>query len=275
MRGLEANDAPLACLAVKIADLSSYLERHAHGPGWAEVSDIYHDAIVIIRGKCSSTANSIFHLASVHTAARRILARDTLLQGMAIEVKFPNLAEAEFDEQMACEGLVSLHDPPLLEDNGHDILEVEEEDGETITPERIFETDRYTTQYIATSGRPLHLEAESGLREIRDQFRLSATEIEEVIGSFQNFIATAPSDLFLKPIPKKNRYAGAISRGSDQIREILSDIAQRLAAVVYNEAVTERTNSAIKRISWPFRLRMQSEVLLSRLTIARHGSVEP
>jgi hypothetical protein len=71
------------------------------------------------------------------------------------------------------------------------------------------------------------------------------------------------------------RYAWGISRDNDQIREILVDIAQRLEAVVCNEAVTERTNSAMKRLFSPFRLRMQSDVLLSRLTIARHGSVEP
>jgi hypothetical protein len=67
--------------------------------------------------------------------------------------------------------------------------------GETITPERMFERDIYTDQDAAYSELPLRLEAEAGLREILDQFRLSATEIDEVIGSFQNFITAAPTDL--------------------------------------------------------------------------------
>jgi hypothetical protein len=87
------------------------------------VSDIHHDAIAIIRHKCLSTSNSIFHLAFVLTPAR-----ETLLQGIVTEAECPDLAEAEFDEHIADHGLVSFHDPPPLEDNGHDSLEAEEED---------------------------------------------------------------------------------------------------------------------------------------------------
>jgi hypothetical protein len=178
MRVFEADDAPLACLTPEIADLSSYLERHAHRPSCAEVSDIYHDTIPMIRRKCLSTTNSISRLACVLTPARRILARDTLLQGTVTEVESPDLAEAEFDEDIACDGLVSLHDPPPLKDDGQHILEAEEEDGEKITPERMFKADIYADQDTAYSQCPVHLEAEAGLREILDQFRLSATEID-------------------------------------------------------------------------------------------------
>jgi hypothetical protein len=155
------------------------------------------------------------------------------------EVESPDLAEAEFDKHIACDGLVSLQDPPPLENKGQEILEAEEEDGETITPERMFETNIYADQDTAYSGCLLHLETEAGLREILDQFRLNATEIDEVIGTFQNFVGGAPTDLFLNPIPKKNRYVWAIPRDNDHIHEILSYIAQRLEALVCNEAVTE------------------------------------
>jgi hypothetical protein len=102
---------------------------------------------------------------------------------------------------------------------------------------------------------PLYLEAEAGLRQILDQFQLSAAEIDEAVGSFHNFIA-APTDRFFKAIPKKNRYAWAVSHDNEQT----------------HETVTERMNSTMKPTLSPFRLRMGPDVLLSRLTIERRGN---
>jgi hypothetical protein len=63
----------------------------------------------------------------------------------------------------------------------------------------------------ASSEHPLHLETEAGLREILDQFGLNPTEIDEVLGNFQNFLVVASTDLFLKPISKANRYMWAMA----------------------------------------------------------------
>jgi hypothetical protein len=42
-----------------------------------------------------------------------------------------------------------------------------------------------------------------------------------------------------------------------------------------NEAVSERTNGSMRRLLAPFRLKMGRDVLLSRLTIAKHAGAEP
>jgi hypothetical protein len=153
-------------------------------------------------------------------------------------------------------------------------VKTEEEDEETMSPEMFVDTDVSEDEDAASSERPLHLEAETGLREVLDQFGSSLTEIDEVLGSFQNFLVVAPTDRFLKPIPKANRYAWAMAGDSEQIHEILADVVQRLEALVCSEAVTERTNSVMKRMLSPLRLKMGPDVLLSRLTIAWHGNVE-
>jgi hypothetical protein len=95
--------------------------------------------------------------------------------------------------------------------------------------------------------------------------------VETAIGAFQEFITASPADLFLKPIRGKNRYSWAVCchrSGWD----ILGDIALRIETLVCNEAVSERTNSAMRRVLAPFRLRMGHDALLSRLTIAKHVS---
>jgi hypothetical protein len=121
------------------------------------------------------------------------------------------MAETEFDEHLTCQGFISNHDSPPGGKDEQDILETEEEDDETMSHEMLVDTDICEDEDAASSERPLHLEAEAGLREIPDQFGLSPTEIDEILGSFQNFLVVAPTDLFLKPIPKANIYAWTIA----------------------------------------------------------------
>jgi hypothetical protein len=61
----EPNNASFACVVPEITDLSAFRERHAHTPNCAEMSNIFMDAIVIIRGNCLCRVNSVFHLADV------------------------------------------------------------------------------------------------------------------------------------------------------------------------------------------------------------------
>jgi hypothetical protein len=281
MRVFEADDAPLACVVPEITDLLSSLQHYSHSSRCQELEDIYMDAISIIRRKCLMTVNFIFHLAYVLTPAGRTMARNILLERTVTEIESPEKIEEEIEDHMTCAGLTSRYDKISSDEEDQDMLETEEEDTEKIPLESMAETDIFEDDDDENAGdttsseRPLHHEAEEGLREILLQFRLDEGVIDEVIGSFQNFITVAPTDLFIKPIPKKNRYAWGVSQDNEQVHETLSDIAQRLEAMVCNEAVTERTNSTMKRILSPFRLRMSSDILLSRLTIARHGNIEP
>jgi hypothetical protein len=189
-------------------------------------------------------------------------------------VESADMAEIEFDKHLTCQWLLSNHGSPPGGRDNQDILETEEEDEGTMSPEMLVDTDISEDEDAASSERPLHLEAEAGLREILNQFGLSPTEIHEVLGSFQNFLVVAPTDLFLKPISKANRSGWVLAGDSEEIHEILADVAQRLEALICNEAVTESINSAMKRMLSPFRLKMGPDALLSRLTIARHGNVE-
>jgi hypothetical protein len=212
IRVFEAIDAPPVSVVPEIVDLSSYLERQTHLPGCAQVSRIYLDAIAIIRAKFLWTANSVLHLADVVRSARRILARNFLLRLTATEFESPEFTETKFDDHMACEGVTSPHDPPPFSDHGPNILETEEEDGEMIPPQRMFDTDISADQDAVYSQRLLHFEASTDLREISNQFRLNMTEHDKIIGSFQNFTAVTPTDLLLKPIPKKSTSTGSIAR---------------------------------------------------------------
>lgn len=125
--------------------------------------------------------------------------------------------------------------------------------------------------------------AELGLKEILHQFSvrydgtngefyISPQQAEDAIAAFQKYANAASSDLAMKGNPETNRYPwGYASSGRDGWR-VLTDIARRLEALVGNEAVSERTNSAMKRLLAPFRLKMGHGILISRLTLARHGA---
>jgi antitoxin component HigA of HigAB toxin-antitoxin module len=203
------------------------------------------------------------------------------------EIESTQLAEEKFNIHMISVGLASPDDSPLFGKDDQDILETEEEeeekekDGETITPELMVGVDISVDEDAVSHERSLYLEAEAeaeaeaGLREILDQFRLNAAEIDEIIGSFQNFIVATQQIFFFffEADSQKNRYVWAISHDNEQIHEILSDVDQRLEDLMCNEFVTERTNSTMKRMLSPFRLRMSPDVLLPQLTIASHGNV--
>jgi hypothetical protein len=146
-------------------------------------------------------------------------------------------------------------------------------------------------EFLVRDGSSRHLptlfaHAEMGLREILDQFSvgyggphsgcyISPEQVQETLAAFQEFVATAPSDLALKGNFTTNRFPWGILSPPSEGWGILTDIALRIEALVCNEAVSERTNSAMKRLLAPFRLKMGRGVLLSRLTLARHGGVPP
>ena len=97
-------------------------------------------------------------------------------------MKASDAVEAEFADHMECQGLVSDHDSPRSDADEQDILAIEKEDGETMPLERTTE-DLSSGEGDPPCQRPLHLEAEAGLREILDEFQLSEDLIDEIIGS--------------------------------------------------------------------------------------------
>jgi hypothetical protein len=132
-------------------------------------------------------------------------------------------------------------------------------------------------------GPPLYAQAESGLVEILQQYSrehspesadcyITTEEADDALAAFQDFCNTAKSDLRLKGNYETNRYNWTTTASLGDGGSVLRDIARRLEVLVCNEAVSERTNSAMKRLLAPFRLKMGRDVLLSRLTLARHGT---
>jgi hypothetical protein len=115
-------------------------------------------------------------------------------------------------------------------------------------------------------------QAEQGLKEILVQYQIpEPSETEEIIGIFQYYVTASPADLRLKPIPDKNRYAWGVMKAEEGPWAVLADIALPVETLVCNEAVSERTNGTMRRLLAPLRLKMGRDILLSRLTIFRHG----
>jgi hypothetical protein len=75
-----------------------------------------------------------------------------------------------------------------------------------------------------------------------------------MVGLVQGFVSKASPDTY--------RYPWAPGYDDNGTGETLSDIALRFDVVVCNEAVSKRTNAAIKRGLSLFRLRMRRDVLL-------------
>jgi hypothetical protein len=116
-----------------------------------DVPDTGPDAIAIVRCKCLFTANSIFHLASVLSAARRTLVRETFLRRTVTDVESSEVAKAEFHTHMASQGLGLHHDLPPMDRGDQSILEAETENAETIPAETMVDTDISTDENGASS----------------------------------------------------------------------------------------------------------------------------
>jgi hypothetical protein len=169
-----------------------------------------------------------------------------------------------------CHGLWSSKDDDS--ESEEDVLS--EQEGEQTEPSTSLD-DKYPDDDDASAGevgKMLAHQAEAGLKEILRQYKVDTEDFQRVIGRFQGFLVEAPSDLPMKPIPKKDRYPWAVVGKIDAEWGILADIAMRFEALVCNEAVSERTNGMMRRFLCPFRLRMGRKTLLSRLTVAKHGS---
>jgi hypothetical protein len=78
-------------------------------------------------------------------------------------------------------------------------------------------------------------------------------------------------DLDMKPIDDNKRYPWVIVHQRRDGWEILADIALRLEAFVWNEAIFERTNGMMRRILAPSSLRIGRKILLSRMMMAKHN----
>jgi hypothetical protein len=119
-----------------------------------------------------------------------------------------------------------------------------------------------------------YTEAEANLREVLGQYQLSQKGADQTVGLSEGFVSQRLTDLALSIIPSANRRASAWGYHDNGRSETLSDMVLWCEAVVCNEAVSERTNSAMKRMLLPVHLRMSRDIQLFWLTISRHEGRE-
>jgi hypothetical protein len=282
VRDFEADHANCAEVYPKIKELLKYLESHALAfdrPDWREM---YSECASILLQRTLGTSNHFFQLAYVLTPSGRNDVRTASLHQIMeesppleqirelVDLEVHNLAESvglfqegispgtedDDDEPIPPQMLLDeLSDPPLPEEFEEDVNDPEQT------------TVVWPAVSIQTTT--LGADAELGLRQVLAQYHVSPDELQDTIGAFQAFVSVAANDLFMKPIPGIDRYSWAVACHQSEWK-ILADIALRIEALVCNEAVSERTNSAMRRVLAPFRLKMGHDALLSRLTIAKH-----
>jgi hypothetical protein len=113
---------------------------------------------------------------------------------------------------MACEGVGWHSHPPPFDKDNQDILETEEEDGETLIAEGMADIEISADEDASSSEWLLHLEAEASLREIVHQFRLRAAKIDDGVASFQNCLAVAQGSGFEVDSEEKPVRLGCLAR---------------------------------------------------------------
>jgi hypothetical protein len=300
VRILEADDASVGRVFPVIDDLCTFLVDSADAtlvharmdPDEDEDADrfdlvleegprrVYRKFEEIIRERVLNTTNYLFQLAYVMTPEGRLRARSEKRQKpagpMPFHVQFPPSSSLpggkdprasrfyeEFDHRPALDDLVN-----------EGLVEVEAEtDGLDDMVIDIEMVDRDDMRLPAVDG--LGAQAEKGLREILEQFGIEEEKMEAVIGVFQQYIQVAPIDLTLKPAPagrdRKPLYSWTAAPTEDGW-PILADIGMRLSSLVCSEAISERTNSQMRRILSPFRMRMAPRTLLARMNVGKHGA---
>jgi hypothetical protein len=142
-------------------------------------------------------------------------------------------------------------------------------------PQNSDDQDISSDDDVATPDETPCGQAEAGLRWVLAHWGVETELAGEAIETFQGHLISAPVDLRIRSIPKSNVYLWGILTGSEECWvESSPDIAMRVEVLICNGAVSERTNGGIDRLLTPFCMRTEDQVLLSRGTIAKHGSVE-
>jgi hypothetical protein len=308
VRSLEADDASLSGVYVHIEALLRSLNRSAASMECKSTQDFYVESISIIKQLTLDTTNFVFQLAHVLTPSGRIQARDEILR---IQTRKESSEDSD-DDHLGHSGFVNKTDNSGTSSDEEDILGAEfardlpavarlagaypsthapfadgspadepptgepRDRGESdeLEGEENGDQDLPSDDGVVLSDDTLCAQAEAGLRDILAQWGIDEDLIGRTLGTFQGYVTSAPADLRMRPIPDTNRYPWSIQSGSGPHWAVLSDIAIRLEALVCNEAVSERTNGAMRRLLAPFRMKMKRQVLLSRLTLAKHGTIE-
>jgi hypothetical protein len=272
-----------------------------------ELQTMYLHCAKIITTRTLLTTNYLFHLAYVLTPVGREAARQLQLDSILHHVT----AEGGEEEEVSPEDMAIRREigpycvrpgifDELDEDDNGDVLTDPLDEGETPVNEDhseadleeevedvgIGEEESESPSFDEMANRTLFELSVLGLDEILlqysfryegvdDQYHISPEQCQNTKAAFQQFVSASGEELTLRPNNETNRFPWGFHDCMDEGWRILSEIALRLQSLVCNEAVSERTNSAIKRVLGLFRLKMGHDPLLQRLTVARHGPPPP
>jgi hypothetical protein len=266
------------------------------------IADVYREFSLTVKRNCLERTNFLFQLGYVLTPAGRLEARNELCPWLNDPASILPTQDA-YSETSSSTGS-DLDDSEVeapteitgTQESEEDMLDVGEDIGDTDEPglvdidaeydencelpehEESPMNDQANPVDAASDDRlvgALYNDAEKGLREILDQFRLSPDRAEIILARFQEYIAMTAADLPMKIIANTNRYPWMVVLKLDSSWAALGEIALRFESLVCNEAVTERTNGRIRRFLSPFRMRMGHAALSARLLLARHGNLRP
>jgi hypothetical protein len=273
VRTLECDDSSLAAVVPEIEKLAEFLLQEGMKLG-GEMEDIYEAAAMNIRSRAFEKGNWIFQLAYVLTPAGREDARQRHLHAPIPAIAPPKPGDGDPGDDDPREHGGFAPSPTDRDSDGEgedDLLQLPEDEE---TTEEIPESEKSDDEFPEVGREQFRLDlwghAEDGLKDILAQFGIEGTRAETIIGIFQEYMTASSFDLRIKAIPGKNRYAWGVLKSDDSPWSALSDIALRIETLVCNEAVSERTNGAMRRLLAPLRLRMGRETLLSRLVLSKH-----
>jgi hypothetical protein len=282
VRILEADDASVGRVFPEVEELCRFLQFGAgyferKWPGLGDLRQVYLDFERIVRERVLETSRLFFQFAYVMTPEGRLRARAERPPHVFVFEK--NWDNKEFKKEMhvTC-SLDELRRLGYVDDE--DELELEEALGDVqgapVVSEQDHEPLDNNQRRCPAAGQGIGAAAEGGLCEILKQFGITKTERELVVGAFQWYMEAAPEKLPLKPGPgvagskKKSVYSWSAAPDEEGWR-IVADIGLRLVPLVCSEAISERTNSQMRRFLSPYRMRMGKGVLLARMNIAKHG----
>jgi hypothetical protein len=294
----ERDDSRLGSVFPRIQKFLKFLETQAgKRPLFAEV---YNDFAEIVSKATIGSENGLFQLAYVLTPQGRAELRKTFfgretgeVHDEAAEKTTEETAEKTAEETA---GEEEEDDDPVIRpalhvssgsddmDEADDVLADPQNDENDSDEAGALQRDPNTEpedwgdfgEVLSECGSSCDLweQAKVGLTEFMTQFDVAKSEaqLSHVHAMLQHYVNTADNELELKADPiVKNVYCW-LAFADDREWATLADLALRFEALVCSEAISERTNGEIRRILGTRRLRMGKDVLMSRMTVAKHGT---
>jgi hypothetical protein len=251
------------------------------------VRGMFRDCANFVRDRVLNTTDNLFQLAYVMTPEGRARVRKELIAGKQLPVPVDEGAQSIPSSSAPIKDPKEEYDAEMTEIPSLDELVKAgwvDNDDDMESEEAILvagnDDDDEEDEYVDKKERKRRLAdpeglaagAEKGLRLILEQFKIEGENLVAVMGAYQSYTTDASEILPIKPDPNKipSVYSWAAAPNTYGW-VVLANIGMRLAVLPCSEAISERTNSQMRRLLSPYRLRMGKEILLARMVLSKHG----